>query len=374
LNYKDGEGGAYVELKELRANESLAPELEARLEDAPDDKKIIEVMDSVDFLEYSGKAKEFEKISGSYKSSESEKAEAYAKASELYRNRAKEIRDRLDSLGLIPTSLNGLKEKYSESELKDAKKHLEIISQNYPYLIIANAMKTAKRMGMEHVYLLKSGGNSIQNLKKRKRIYQELPEKLEAEDDTVLGLNVFRIPADNKSIEKVKSLMPIQKKGGYSYSLTPAQNGAIISTRRERERDAKKLDQEKRDVELSRDKYLEGERLVREVFHEAELPYAGPEQDTVTGLLRYLGGNERALRQSGISKSRLKDIRAKIVNLRFAEIIEEFGLTKLGMQKIIPLYNLLVDQDMTKESEELYNLFNKFSLNNNLLLGEHKIC
>jgi len=376
LNYKDGEGGAYVELKELRADESLTPELEARLEDSPDDftKKTIEIMDSVDFLEYSSKAKEFEKISGSYKSSESEKAEAYAKASELYRDRAKEIRDRLDNLGLIPTSLHGLKEKYSEPELKDSKKHLEIISQNYPYLIIVNAMKTAKRMGMEYVYLLKSGGNSIQNLKKRKRIYQELPEKLEAEDDTILGLNVFRIPADNKSIEKVKSLMPIQKKGGYNYSLTPAQNGAIISTRRERERDARRLDQEKRDVELSRDKYLEGERLVKEVFHEAEVPYGGPEQDTVTGLLRYLGGNERALRQSGISKSRLKDIRAKIVNLRFAEIMEEFGLTKLGMQKIVPLYNLLVDQDMIKESEELYNLFDKFSLNNNLLLGEYKTC
>jgi hypothetical protein len=104
------------------------------------------------------------------------------------------------------------------------------------------------------------------------------------------------------------------------------------------------------------------------VFHEASLPYAGPEQDTVTGLLRYLGSNEAALKQGGISKGRLKKLKVRIVNLRFAEIIEEYGLTKFGIQKIIPLYNLLIKNNMMNEAEELCILVDDISINKNLLL------
>jgi len=366
LGYKDDEGGVYIAYKE--GSEGLLSEVDPEIAERLDDEGLMDIMSSEEFYEYIEKAKEYDRISGSYNSSESEKAEAYSKASDIYRDRAREIRRRLDGYGLIPASLYSLNERYSEEEIRDAKKHIEIISQNYSYLIIVNAMKTAQKMGMDSVYLLKSGGSSIQNLNKRRKIYKELPEALEAEDDTVLGLQVFKLPANRESIERVRSLMPIRKKGGYNYSLTPSQNGTIISKRREEQRGLRRLDREKQDTELSRDKYLEGERLIKEVFHEAGLPYTGPEQDTITGLLRYLGGSEAALKQGGISKGRLKNLKAKIVNLRFAEIIEEYGLTKFGLQKIIPLYNLLIKNNMMNEAEELQILVDNVSVDKNLLL------
>jgi len=224
---------------------------------------------------------------------------------------------------------------------------------------------------MEHVYLLKSGGSSIQNINKRRKIYVELPEKLDAEDDKIMDLDVFKIAASNDNLEKIKSLMPIRKRGRYDYSLTPVQNGIIINEKREEERGAKRLDREKRDAELSRDKYLDGESYVKELFHKAEIPYGGPEQDTITGLLKYLGSKEGILRQNGISKRMLKEVRSKIVNLRFAEIIEESGLTKTAAYKTISLYNLLLDKGMVKESEALFALFDRTSLDNNLLLEDN---
>jgi hypothetical protein len=104
------------------------------------------------------------------------------------------------------------------------------------------------------------------------------------------------------------------------------------------------------------------------LFGEAGLAYSGPEQDTVTGLLRYLGSNESSLRQAGVSKKKIKEVRAKIVNLRFAEIVEELGFTKTATYNTISLYNMLLSKGMTEETDELYSLFDKISLDNNLLL------
>jgi hypothetical protein len=173
------------------------------------------IMSSEEFESYAERAQPDEAISADWNASEEKKREAYDSASSIYRDRSRKIRDRLDDIGFIPTSLYGLKGKHSKDELTDAKKHVEIISQNYPYLIIANAIKTAQRMNMENIYLLKSGGDTIQNLNKRRRIYKELPEKLGAEDDTLMGLDVFRISASDDNLGKLKLLMPIKKRGQF---------------------------------------------------------------------------------------------------------------------------------------------------------------
>jgi len=364
LQYKDDEGGVFIELKKEAADAS-----DEVIEKLDADGKL-DIMSSEEFNGYTEKAKEFEKIYGGWNETEENKQEAYEKASSIYRDRAMKIRALLDGLGLIPSTLYGLKEKYSEEDIGDVKKHVDIISQNYPYLIIINAIKTAQRMEKDSVYLLKSGGSSIQNQKKRRRIYSEMPERLGATEDKIMNdaLEVWNIPATNESISKLKSMMPINKPGGYDYSLMPSQNRVIIGKRQEEERKRKRSEQEKREIKLSRDQIMP----VLHMFEEHNILIPSEEVnniDTAGDLLRLLGKYRDELKAAGVSKKRLRQVQSEVARLRLAEIIETFGLRKFGMEKVVSLYDLLINCELNKEADELSNMFENISNNKNLLLG-----
>ena len=379
LNYRDG-GGAYIKLQAMAKdgqgeelglgfNVTQLPEGVSELEadlDLNQKEFELEMMSPEAFSDYTNKSKEFEEISSNWRSTEEEQQNAYEEASNIYRSRAKEIRSRLDSLGLIPSALHGLQGKYPEKEIMDAKKHIDVISQNYPYLIIINAMKTAQRMEQDFIYLLKSGGSSIQNKKKRKKIYSDLPNSLSATNDKILEMSVFKIPATNENIAKVKDMMPIKKPHGYSYSLLPSQNKAIMQKRHKEERREKKTEQEKRDIKLSRDQIMP----VKVLFDKAEIPIPDGinEVDTVGDLLKFLNIHKNLLKSNGITKKDINKAHGEIARLRLAEIIESFGLRKFGMEKAIPLYGLLVNCNLNKEAEELFNMIENISNNENLLL------
>ena len=379
LSYRDG-GGVYIMLKAMATDgqgEDLGlgfdvTQLQEGVSELgthllrPADEVELEIMSPEVFLDYANKAKKFEEISSNYSSTEEEQQNAYEEASNIYRNRSKEIRSRLDNLGLIPSALHGLQGKYPETEIMDAKKHIDVISQNYPYLIIINAMKTAQRMEQDFIYLLKSGGSSIQNKKKRKKIYSDLPNSLSATNDKILEMSVFKIPATNENIAKVKAMMPIKKPHGYSYSLLPSQNKAIMQKRHKEERREKRTEQEKRDIKLSRDQIMP----VKVLFDKAEIPIPDGinEVDTVGDLLKFLNIHKNLLKSKGITKKDINKAHGEIARLRLAEIIESFGLRKFGMEKAIPLYGLLINCNLNKEAEELFNMIENISNNENLLL------
>tara|TARA_Y100000034_G_scaffold135483_1_gene207579 strand:- start:1086 stop:2852 length:1767 start_codon:yes stop_codon:yes gene_type:complete len=373
LKYRD-DGGAYIKLQAMAKDEQGedlglgfdVTQLQEGVSELEADEVELEIMSPEVFSDYTDKAKKFEEISSNYRSTEEEQQNAYKEASNIYRSRAKEIRSRLDNLGLIPSSLYGLQEKYPETEVMDAKKHIDVISQNYPYLIIINAMKTALKMEQEFIYLLKSGGSSIQNKKKRKKIYSDLPNSLGATNDKILEMNVFKIPATSENIAKVKAMMPIKKAHGYSYSLLPSQNKAIMQRRHKEERREKKTEQNKRDIKLSRDQIMP----VKVLFDKAEIPIPDEinEVDTVGDLLKFLNIHKNLLRSNGITKKDINKAHGEIARLRLAEIIESFGLRKFGMEKAIPLYGLLINCNLNKEAEELFNMIENISNNENLLL------
>jgi len=319
---------------------------------------ILHIMSDQEFNSYKDRVKVFEEIISNWDSTEDKKIKAQQDAGVVYRARSKKIRTALDDLGLIPAGLYALNENYSEEDQKDAKKHIDIISQNYPYLIVINAMKTAQRMDKEFIYLLKDGGGSIQNRHKRKKIYVDIPNALGATSDKILDLNVFKISATDESIAKVKEMLPIRKTHGYDYSLLPSQNRAIIQRRQDETREARRSEQDKRDIQLSRDQIMP----VLKLFDEYGVEVSSEEidrVDTAGDLLRLIGKYRGELKGAGVSKRRLNKVQSEVARLRLAEIIEEFGLKKIGMDKAIPLYSMLIKYELNKEAEELYNMFEK---------------
>ena len=372
MNYHE-DGGVYITLKSTA--DVPADDPDNAIYNEYTEGEEVDVMPPDEFNSYSEKASEWDKASRDYRATEEEKMEAYSKASAIYRERAKEIRSRLDSRKLTPKGLSSLRKNYSESELADVKRHVDIISQNYPYLVVINALKTAQRMDAEFIYLLKDGGSSIQNIKKRKKIYLDMPKDLGATDDHIMGISFFKIPATSESIAKVKEMMPIKKSHDYDYSLMPSQNKAIISKRKEEQRRDQKSEREKRDIQLEYNQILP----VLEMFEEAGVRPPQAEVDelkansTVGNLLKFLGKHKKELRAAGVSKKKINQIQAEVARLRLAEIIESLGLNKIGMNKVLPLYSMLISRELEKEAEELYSIFEKTYGDNNLLLRESLI-
>jgi hypothetical protein len=361
LNYDEEGAGVFLDLKgsvePSDREEAKEPPVSPKIRESMNG-SILDIMSDQEFDSYKDRAKEFEEIIGNWNSTEDEKVKAQQDAGAIYRERAKKIRAMLDDLGLIPSGLYDLSSKYSEEDLKDAKKHVDIISQNYPYLIIINAIKTAQRMNKESVYLLKDGGGSIQNRHKRRKIYVDIPNALGAASDKVLDLNVFKISATDESISKLKEMLPIRKAHGYDYSLLPSQNRVIIQQRHDEDRAARRLEQDKQDIQLSRDQIMP----VLKLFDEYGIEVSSEEidrVDTAGDLLRLIGKYRGALKDAGVSKRRLNKVQSEVARLRLAEIIEEFGLKKIGMDKAIPLYSMLINYELNKEAEELYNMFEK---------------
>jgi len=165
--------------------------------------------------------------------------------------------------------------------------------------------------------------------------------------------------------------MPIKKPHGYDYSLMPFQNRAIINKKKEEERRGKKSEQEKRDITLGFSHLLP----VKKLFDEAGIPTPNEinEVETVGDLLAFLGRNRKLLMSHGIKKKDINKVQGEVARLRLAEIIETLGLKKLGAEKIIPLYSLLINRKLNKEAEQLYNMFDNISRDKNLLLGRHSL-
>jgi hypothetical protein len=335
-----------------------------------------EIMTEDDFMSYKERASQADSVASSYSSTEEEKIIAYKESSSIYRERALKIRKRLDELGVIPEGLYALREKYSKEDIDDAKKHIEVISQNYPYLVLIRAINTAQKMGRQNIYMLKSGGSAIQNKVKKNKLYVEMPKALganemgfqiEASDGSIGSVDVFEIPATEENIGKLRDMLPVKKKGDYDYSLTPMQNKRIYYERLKEERDKKKERQEQRDSELSVDKYLEAESILRSLFGEVDIEYKSPEKDTVTEILRYLGKSEKKLRESGVSKKRIQKARSKIINLRIAEIIMELGFKKTSSDKILALGVLLGQHNLSADLEKMYDIFEEIPYKNSII-------
>jgi hypothetical protein len=189
---------------------------------------------------------------------------------------------------------------------------------------------------------------------------------LGATNDKILEMNVFKIPATSESIAKVKTMMPIKKPSGYSYSLLPSQNKAILQRRHKEDIREKRTEQEKRDIKLSRDQLMP----VKVLFDKAEIPVPDEinEVDTVGGLLKFLNIHKNLLKSKGVTKRDINKAHGEIARLRLAEIIEAFGLRKFGMEKAIPLYGLLINCNLNKEAEDLFNMIENISNNEILLL------
>jgi len=132
-------------------------------------------------------------------------------------------------------------------EVKDARRHFDIISKVYPYLILINTIEVAKRLGHKYIYILKNAPfyASIQNAEKATKLYKNIPELVATTrsinrdlyvsnktgtsgyDEEHLEL-VYEIPANEESIAVLRSAA--QKLSGknnqYDFSLTPSQNKA----------------------------------------------------------------------------------------------------------------------------------------------------
>jgi hypothetical protein len=114
---------------------------------------------------------------------------------------------------------------------------------------------------------------------------------------------------------------------------------------------------------------------VKKLFDEAGIPVPNEinEVETVGDLLAFLGRNRQLLMSHGVKKKDINKVQGEVARLRLAEIIETLGLKKIGMEKIIPLYSLLINRKLNKEAAELYNMFESISNNKNLLLRRNSL-
>ena len=132
-------------------------------------------------------------------------------------------------------------------DVKDARKHFDIISKVYPYLVIINTIEVVKKLDHKYIYILKNAPfyASIQNAEKATKLYKNIPELVATSrsidkdlyvsnktgtagyDEKHLEI-VYEIPANDESIAVLRTAA--QKLSGqndqYDFSLTPAQNKA----------------------------------------------------------------------------------------------------------------------------------------------------
>jgi len=132
-------------------------------------------------------------------------------------------------------------------DVKDARKHFDIISKVYPYLVIINTIEVAKKLDHKYIYIMKNAPfyASIQNVEKATKLYKNIPELVATPRsinrdlyvsnktgtsgyDTKHLETVYEIPANDESIAVLRTAA--QKLSGqndqYDFSLTPAQNKA----------------------------------------------------------------------------------------------------------------------------------------------------
>jgi len=135
-------------------------------------------------------------------------------------------------------------------QAKDARKHFDIISKVYPYLVIINTIEVAKKLDHKYIYILKNAPfyASIQNVEKATKLYKNIPELVATSRSIDKDLyvsnkigtagydekhleTVYEVPANDESIAVLRSAA--QKLSGqndqYDFSLTPAQNKTNIA-------------------------------------------------------------------------------------------------------------------------------------------------
>jgi hypothetical protein len=131
-------------------------------------------------------------------------------------------------------------------DVKDARRHFDIISKVYPYLVIINTIEVAKKIDHKYIYILKNAPfyASIQSSDKARKLYKIIPElvatKRSVEKDVVISSPydsnseaVYEIPATDSSIAILRS--EAERLSGknrlYDFSLTPRQNAEKITNK-----------------------------------------------------------------------------------------------------------------------------------------------
>ncbi|MAG27001.1 hypothetical protein CMI47_15795 [Candidatus Pacearchaeota archaeon] len=134
-------------------------------------------------------------------------------------------------------------------DVKDARKHFDIITKVYPYLVIINTIEVAKRLNHKYIYIMRNAPYyaNIQNEQKAIKLYQHIPELVATERSLGQGLevanvethgsrqlyeSVYEVPANDESIAILRTAAErISGQGPqYDFSLTPLQNRANKET------------------------------------------------------------------------------------------------------------------------------------------------
>lgn len=215
--------------------------------------------------------------------------------------------------------------------VKDARTHFEYISKIYPYLAIANTIKTAKALGLLNICILADAPRyaHIKNKDKADRLYIEIPKALGKKIyDYNYSLDLWKIPATDEILEKLEAMIQeiIGKSKDYDFYLTPAQN---------KEREKAKLEEEQRKkIEWNstpeKEKELNNiEIKIRNILPELEVPkFFSPQE-----VLKFLGEEVKG-----------KVLTKKQFNAQFSTIMRDLGLLsraarrKERMIKIATLY------------------------------------
>jgi len=198
-------------------------------------------------------------------------------------------------------------------QVKDARKHIEYLSKAYPFISIINAIKVAQTFNKDYIFISINAPEyaNIGNKNKAKKLYTDIPLALEAEEASIQGEPVWKIPATGETIQKAEAMAQraTGKDKDYNYSLTPKQNIEIKEKTLREEK--KKKRQGWQGTPEKMEQLMEINEQVRALLPEVEVPdFITPQQG-----LRYLN----------------QEVNGKIINKK--RFKKDFGLINrnLGM-------------------------------------------
>lgn len=239
---------------------------------------------------------------------------------------------------------------YGDEQARDAKRHFAIISQNYPYIALINAIKVAMSIGLSYIYVMKDAPQfaNIANAEKASRLYSLIPQQVSDELERVKGYECFKIRANDESIAKLSKSLDMG--ADYDYSLTPLQNASL----RKKDENVPQQRSEWKADDIKIDKLNKIRSDIKALLPaEVDVPEFNQPKDA----LKFLN--------TEVNK---KIVPSSIFKNRFSEVVSELGLlarANFAYERMIKLASINEKLCLINLDESNYN---KYKLRLNTLL------
>lgn len=232
------------------------------------------------------------------------------------------------------SAYQNLVDTYGEEDAKDAKRHFAIISQNYPYIALINAIKVAKTIGLPYIYVMQDAPQfaNIANASKANKLYSLIPQQVSDGIESIKGYNCFRIRASDEAIVNLSRSLDMGAE--YDYSLTPAQNASL----RKKDESIVQQRQEWRADDLKIQKLNDIRNNIKALLPTSvDIPQFEQPKDA----LRFLNTEvNKKIVPSSVFKSRFSEVVSELGLLARAQVAYERMIKLSSIQSSISLTNM----------------------------------